>query len=116
MGPETEFRIQNTVTHVHKTTYEPLIDTALYVNAFDVGKSITWANGRGLGPGNLDFFGPQMVLAYWLDAISQAQKSLDFQDPTPSHLPSNWICLHQKNYVLGYINHRSINSYIGTDV
>jgi hypothetical protein len=33
--------------------------------------SITWASGRGLGPGNLEFFGPQMALAYRLDAISQ---------------------------------------------
>jgi hypothetical protein len=31
----------------------------------------------------LDFFGPQMALAYQLDANSQSQKSLDFQDPTP---------------------------------
>jgi hypothetical protein len=27
-------------------------------NAFDAGKSITRASGRGLGPGNQDFFGP----------------------------------------------------------
>jgi len=41
-------------THVHRTTYGPLIDTALYNvhNAFDAGKSITWASGRGLGSGN----------------------------------------------------------------
>ncbi len=52
--------------------------------------SITRASGRGLGPGNLDFFGPQMAIAitYRLDAISQALKSLDFQGPAPSHLPS----------------------------
>jgi hypothetical protein len=36
--------------------------------------------GKGLGPGNLEFFGPQMALAYRLDAISQG--------PTPSHFPS----------------------------
>ncbi len=29
----------------------------------------------GLGPGNLEFFGPQMALAYWLDAISQDPKN-----------------------------------------
>jgi hypothetical protein len=40
-----------------------------------------------------------------------AQKNRDFQGPTPSHLPSQWICPHQNNYVLGTINHRSINSY-----
>jgi hypothetical protein len=29
------------------------------------------------------FFWPQMALAYWLDAISQGQKSFDFQGVTP---------------------------------
>ncbi len=35
--------------HVHKTTYGPLIDTALYIdqNAFDAGKTNIWARGRG---------------------------------------------------------------------
>jgi hypothetical protein len=42
---------------------------------------------EGFGPGNLQFFGPQMALAYRLDAISQAQKTLNFQGPTPSHFP-----------------------------
>ncbi len=54
--------------HVHKTTYGSLIDMARPVRyAFDAGKSIAWASGRGLGPGNLDFFGPQMALAGQLD-------------------------------------------------
>ncbi len=35
----------------------------------------------------LDFFVTQMALAYRLDAISQGQKSLNFQGPTPSQLP-----------------------------
>jgi hypothetical protein len=30
--------------------------------------SITWASGRGLGPEHLEFFGPQVALAYRLDA------------------------------------------------
>jgi hypothetical protein len=49
-----------------------LIDTALSPvhNGFDAGKSITRASGRGLGPGNLDIFGPQMAI----DAISKGQK------------------------------------------
>jgi hypothetical protein len=45
--------------------------------------SITLANGRGLGPGNLDFFGPQMALAYWLNAISQGPKKSRFPWPNP---------------------------------
>jgi hypothetical protein len=48
---------------VHKTTYAPMIY------------------------GYLEFFGPQMTLAYWLNAISQGPKTLDFQGPTPSYLP-----------------------------
>ncbi len=35
---------------------------------------IIWESGKGLGPGNLDFFGPQIALAYRLDAISQGPK------------------------------------------
>ncbi len=39
--------------------YGPMIYTAPYLrNAFDPGKSITRASGRGWGPGNRDFFGP----------------------------------------------------------
>ncbi len=37
---------------------------------------------------NHKFFGLQMALACRLDAISQGPKSLEFQGPTPSHLPS----------------------------
>ncbi len=43
--------------------------------------------GGGLGPGNLDFFGPQMVL-YPLDVILQGTKKSQFLGPNPSHLPS----------------------------
>jgi hypothetical protein len=33
-------------------------------NALDAGKSIIWASGRGLGPGNRDFFKPcEMALS-----------------------------------------------------
>jgi hypothetical protein len=42
--------------------YGLMIYIAPYVrNAFDEGKSITRASGRGLGPGNRDFFGAQIV-------------------------------------------------------
>jgi hypothetical protein len=50
-----------------------MIYTSLYVRIFDACRSITWASERGLGPGNLEFFGHQMALAYLLDAISRAQ-------------------------------------------
>jgi hypothetical protein len=47
--------------HVHKTTYGPLMDWPCTVhNAFDSGKSITWASDRWLGLGNLVYFGLQV--------------------------------------------------------
>ncbi len=59
-----------------------MINTALYIMFFDAGKFITWASGRGLGPGNFDFFGPcQMASSR---AITQGLKKSRF--PTPSHL------------------------------
>jgi hypothetical protein len=45
--------------------------------------SIIWASGRGLGPGNLEIFWPQMTLAYRLDAISQGPKNSRFPGPNP---------------------------------
>ena len=54
---------------------EYMIDTAPCVMLLMRAASITWASGRGLGPGNLEFFGPQMALAYRLDAISQGPKN-----------------------------------------
>ncbi len=45
--------------------------------------SITRASGRGLGPGNLEFFGSQTELAYRLDAISQGLKYSRFPGPNP---------------------------------
>jgi len=53
---------------------------------FDAYRSITWANGRGLCPGNLKFFGPQKALAYRLDAISQGPTNSQFPGPNPLSL------------------------------
>jgi hypothetical protein len=61
--------------HVHKTTYGPLIDTALYVIIFDACRSITWASGRGLGPGYLEFLGPEWHSPNGLMPFHRAQKS-----------------------------------------
>ncbi len=58
-------------------------------NAFDTGKSITWASGRGLGPGNLNFLGPKWrSLNSWMP-FHRAQKNLDFQGPTLLTGPRN---------------------------
>jgi hypothetical protein len=63
---------------VHKTTYAPMVYTAPCVMLLMRAASITWARGRGMGSGNLKFFGPQMALAYRLDAISQGPKNAKF--------------------------------------
>jgi hypothetical protein len=65
-----------------------MIYTSLYVMIFDAC-SITWASGRVSGPGNLEFFWPQMALPYWLDAISQGPKTHNFQAHPPPTCPSN---------------------------
>ncbi len=51
-----------TETHVHKTTYGPLIDTALYVMLLMRANPLLGQVGGGLGPGNLYFLGPQIAL------------------------------------------------------
>ncbi len=45
--------------------------------------SITGASERGSGPGNLDFFGPQMALAFGLNASSHYPKNSRFPGPNP---------------------------------
>jgi hypothetical protein len=60
-----------------------MIYTALYIMIFDAGRSINWASGRVLGPGNLEFFRPQMALAYRLNAISQGPKNSRYPGPNP---------------------------------
>jgi hypothetical protein len=79
---------RRTVTPQYQCSY--LLTYDLYGpihNFFDVGKSIMRPGGRGLGPGNQDFFGP----VKWHQAIRRVpfggRKSRDYQGPTPSHLP-----------------------------
>ena len=46
-------------------------------NAFDAGKSITRASGRGLGPGKQDFFGPcEMLSSHQASAVWDLVKSI----------------------------------------
>jgi hypothetical protein len=45
----TEYKIWNTKSYVHKITNVPVFYMALGVNDFDAGKSNTWAIGKG-GP------------------------------------------------------------------
>ncbi len=77
-------------------------------NAFDAGKFITLSNGRWLGPGNLDFFQPQMALAKRLDAISQGTKKSPFPGLNPLTLALVMDLPASKALLLG---RRSINGY-----
>jgi hypothetical protein len=49
-------------------------------NAFDAGSINYLGQWEGLGPENI---GPQMALAYRLDAISQGPKKSRFPGPNP---------------------------------
>ncbi len=83
--------------------------------AFDAGKSITRANGRGLGPGNRDFFGPCPC-----DIVSSRQAST-FRGPTkveisgaqlPPSCPSNGFArIKSITYTVPYQS-SSIGSFI----
>jgi hypothetical protein len=56
-------------------------------------RHIARASGRGLVPGNLEFFGPQVALAYRLDAVSQDPKNSQFLG-TPRSCPRNgYACI-----------------------
>jgi hypothetical protein len=52
-------------------------------NAFDAGKSSTWASGRGLGPGNLDFLGPKYHSPNGSIPFHRAQKKSRFPGLNP---------------------------------
>jgi hypothetical protein len=69
---------------VHKIIYAPM--GGLYSpvhNVLDACITITLASGRGLDPGNLKLFGPQMALPYQLDAILQGPKNSRFLETNP---------------------------------
>ncbi len=65
--------------------------------------------------GKWEGVGPWTSRLLWHRAFRQVpfglKKSRDFQGPTPSHLPKQWICPHQKHDVQGCINLRSIGSF-----
>jgi hypothetical protein len=75
---------------VHKTTYAPMIYTALCIMFWVLAYSLLGQVGGGLGPGNLEFFRPQMELACRLDAILQGPKKLSIsRAPPPPTCPCN---------------------------
>jgi hypothetical protein len=72
----------------------------------------TRASGRGLDPGNWEFFGPcEMASSQKASAISVPKKSR-FPGPPPPTYPINGCCPHQKHYAQGRINHRCIGNFM----
>ncbi len=69
-------------------------------NVFDAARYITWASGRGMGPGNPELFWPQMALAYRLNAISQGPKDSPFPGPNP--LKISVIAAKMKIYLVKF--------------
>ncbi len=56
---EQEHRIASTKQETNQNNYFCTYDLYGPVhNFFDAGRYITWASGKGLGPGNGEFFGP----------------------------------------------------------
>ncbi len=72
-------------------------------NVLDECISITWASGKGLGPGNLKFFGPQMALTFRLDVISQGPKNSQFPWPNPLPLAHVNGCARIQNIMHGAV-------------
>ncbi len=79
---------------------------------FDAGISITWASGRGLGPGNLEFFRDKMTLIYRLNAISQSPKNSQFLGPNPLPLALVMDMHASKTLRTGFINELFLKRYI----
>ncbi len=58
------------------------------------------------------FLGPKWHSPIGSMPFQRAQKTLHFQGPTPSHLPTECICAHQNHYAQGRINHRCIGGFM----
>jgi hypothetical protein len=104
MGPETYLRYPFKVTRGLLYIKPPIYTYKLYapcVRLLMRAASITWASGRGLGPGISTFLGPKWHSPIiQLDAISQDPKKVLISraqlPPSPS-LPRNGCYLHQKH-------------------
>ncbi len=87
------------------TIYAPMIYTALCVMFLMQADTLRGQVGGGWVLEMESFLGP----VKWHRRVPfGAQKTQDFQGPTPSHLPTQCICPYQKHYAQGHINHRCI--------
>jgi hypothetical protein len=74
--------------HVHKTTHGPLIDTALYIMLLMRANPLLGQVGGGWALEILTVLGSKWHSPKGLRHFTGAQKSLHFQRPIPSHMPS----------------------------
>ncbi len=70
---------------VHKTTFAPMIYTSPFVMIFD---PLLEQVGGGWTLEISSFLGPKRHSPIGSMPVHRAQKTLDFQGPTPSQLPS----------------------------
>jgi hypothetical protein len=71
-----------------------MIYTTLYVTIFYACRSLAWVCGRGLVPGNLEFFGTKWHSPIGSMPNHMTQKTLDFpRDQTPPTCPRNGFAL-----------------------
>jgi hypothetical protein len=75
-------------SHVLKTTYVPLIDTALYVMLLMRANPLHGQVGGGWATGISTFLGPKWHMPNGSLPFHKAKTSLYFQGASPSHLPS----------------------------
>ncbi len=73
---------------VHKTTYAPMIYTSLCLMIFDAADPVLGQVERGLSLEISSFLGPKWHSPIGSMTCHRPKKTLDFQGPTPSHLPS----------------------------
>jgi hypothetical protein len=92
--------------HVHKTTYGPLMDNALYVMLSMRANPLLGHVGGGWALEISTFLGPKWHSPDGSMPFHRAQKSLNFQGQTSSTCPRNVSA----RIVRDRVNHRSINS------
>ncbi len=83
----TEYRMQNTETHVHKIIYGALIDTALYLMLFMRAKPLLGQVGWCWALEISTFWGPKWHSPNGSMLFHRAQKVSISRAQPPSHLP-----------------------------
>ncbi len=79
--------IQLEDSRFHKTTYAPMIYTALCIMFWMRAYTLLGQVGGGWALEFLRFLGPKRHSPIGSMPFHRAQKTLEFQGPTPSHLP-----------------------------